>query len=45
MVNDATVEKYAKMGLRFLSVAWVPWLMAGGQAYLDKVAAASKKRK
>ncbi|MBM3948673.1 MAG: aldolase [SAR202 cluster bacterium] len=45
MVSDATVEKYAKLGVRFLSVAWTPWLMAGGQAYLDKVAGAAKKRK
>jgi len=45
MVNDATVEKYVKMGVRFLSVAWMPWVNAGGQAYLDRVNAAAKAAK
>ncbi|MDA1189861.1 MAG: aldolase/citrate lyase family protein, partial [Chloroflexi bacterium] len=43
MVNDQTAEKYIKMGVRFLSVAWMPWFNAGGQGFLNKVAAAAKK--
>lgn len=43
MVSDQTVEKYVKMGVRFLSVAWMPWFYTGGQAFLDKVAATAKQ--
>ena len=41
LVNDSTVDKYVKLGVRFFSVSWMPWLMRGAQAYLDKAAAAS----
>ena len=39
LVTAATVEKYVKLGARFFSVQWTPWLMEGARGYLDAVAA------
>ena len=42
LVTAATAEKYVKLGARFFSVSWVPWLLDGARSYLDAVAAASR---
>lgn len=36
LVNESNVEHYAKLGARFFSVGWIPWLLEGAQRYLDK---------
>ena len=41
LVNDDTVERYLKAGVRCLGIAPAPWLAAGATAFRDKVAAAS----
>lgn len=42
LVNASNVEHYVNLGVRFFSVAWIPWLLEGAQRYLDTVAAATK---
>jgi len=42
LVTTATVEKYVKLGARFFSVSWMPWLMNGARNYLDAITAASR---
>ena len=42
LVTASTVERYVKLGARFFSVSWMPWLMEGAQRYLDTVEAASR---
>ena len=39
LVTAATVGKYVKLGARFFSVQWTPWLAEGARGYLDAVAA------
>lgn len=39
LVTEATVGKYVKLGARFFSVQWTPWLAEGARGYLDAVAA------
>ena len=42
LVNASNVEHYVKLGTRFFSVSWMPWLLEGAQRHLDAVAAASQ---
>ena len=42
LVSTATAEKYVKLGARFFSVSWMPWLMSGAREFTDAIAAASR---
>ena len=42
VVDDAMLEEYIGLGVRFLSVGWMPWLMRGAREYLNRVAEASR---
>lgn len=41
LVNDDSVERYLKAGVRCLGIAPAPWLAAGALAFRDRVAAAA----
>ncbi|MCH8206168.1 MAG: hypothetical protein IH956_04105 [Chloroflexi bacterium] len=41
LVNASNVEHYGKLGARFFSVSWIPWLLEGAQRYLDTAAGAA----
>jgi 4-hydroxy-2-oxoheptanedioate aldolase len=43
IVNDATVEGYIEKGARFIGSPYNPWLTAGAQAYLERVASATRQ--
>jgi len=42
LVNTSNVEHYVKLGARFFSVSWMPWLLDGAQKYSATLAAASR---
>ena len=43
VVSDSTAESYIEKGARFLLSGWAGWVGAGARAYLETVAAASRK--
>jgi 4-hydroxy-2-oxoheptanedioate aldolase len=42
LVNASNVEHYARLGARFFSVSWIPWLLEGAQNFLDTAEAAAQ---
>ena len=43
LVNETNVQSYIEKGVRFTLLSWQPWFTAGAQAFLDQVAASSKR--
>lgn len=43
LVNDTNVDDYINKGVRFLCTTWLPWVHAGGGAYLERVAASAQR--